>query len=1178
MNRSLKSTYALLVRLFLFGSWGYVFLTGTPTAAWAQGPEWQRDSLVGESGDTLFLSQSFIVPFSDTVYSPNGQRLGTNQYQLTYSNGELIILDSSLSYQSWIIHYRFFGRFPKRELSLRKFRIVQDTARQPDQVDVIYETEEEDQQSLFWKESGGIRKSGSLSRGITVGNNRSLSVNSGLRLQLEGDLGDGLKIVGAITDENIPIQPDGTTQQISDFDKVFIQLSKGPYAVTIGDHEINQKGTRFANFYRNVQGIQFAIDNDQTKAWVSGAVAKGKFHTNTLTAIEGNSGPYRLTGKNGERFFIVLAGSEKVYLNGKLMQRGENNDYVIDYNTAEIIFTPKHVITNITRIVVDFEYNDQHYNRSLLAAHVEHQMLDDKLKLQVSYGRDADNQNAPFEDPLEYNLIRDSLALLGDLQEEAVTSGIFELGYDNEQLRYEQRDTLINGQTYAYYVRSTDSVRAIYALEFTFVEAGNGFYDPLPGFNANVFQWVGPGPDGRPAGSYAPIRRWILPRLLQVVDAQVSYQLTDNLLLYSENAISSEDKNRLSRLGDEDNEDLASKSGIRWEQIQLSDSLQMDVDVSYQYIGKKYTNLDRVYQAEYDRKWNLDPNEIRSDERITAGNIQLRHLRGLELELEGGIRNTGPGRIAQRQVARIASRWPKALQGQLQWTRIVNQNDGEGRNSRWNRYEGDVFAPFKQFRSGMEIWIEDRQEIKAGNSFDGTFSFFDLKPYVRTIKTEKFQLDASFNYRYDKAFLDGRTREKSRAYTAYLQTKYRPSRILNLQQTSSYRVLNILDSAFTAQGLENSRTLNTQIRSTLAPKNRLVYANFVYDVSAEQLAQREIRYIQVPAGQGQYVWLDSLFNNDGIQDVEEFQIANNPLIADFIRISVPTRELVPSTRLTLSGKLSWNFKDVMEKSANPFKEIVRNIRLNTNLRMAQNKSRNTQLGSYLINIADPFADTSLLNANYHLRQDLAFFQNHPTGDIRFSYQDSKSKLFLTTGTELQGLQFWRSTQRLNLGNAKSLELETRLGNKFNQAEAFESRNYSIDFWQTNPKVNVQFSRKFRLSSGYEFISRQNTNPSGQIDAKVNIHKLVFDSKWNVKERNNLFTKLELVYMGQQGESEFSAEYELREGLEVGANALWQILATWYVLGNVEVSLTYDSRVSSQKRVVHTGRVQIRAFF
>ena len=42
-------------------------------------------------------------------------------------------------------------------------------------------------------------------------------------LRLSGKIGNGIEITAALTDNNIPLQPDGTTQQIQDFDKVFIQ-------------------------------------------------------------------------------------------------------------------------------------------------------------------------------------------------------------------------------------------------------------------------------------------------------------------------------------------------------------------------------------------------------------------------------------------------------------------------------------------------------------------------------------------------------------------------------------------------------------------------------------------------------------------------------------------------------------------------------------------------------------------------------------------------------------------------------------------------------------------------------------------------------------------------------------------------------------------------------------------
>jgi hypothetical protein len=41
-----------------------------------------------------------------------------------------------------------------------------------------------------------------------------------------------------------------------------------------------------------------------------------------------------------------VSGSERVYVNGTLLKRGENNDYTIDYNAGEIVFTPLFTITS----------------------------------------------------------------------------------------------------------------------------------------------------------------------------------------------------------------------------------------------------------------------------------------------------------------------------------------------------------------------------------------------------------------------------------------------------------------------------------------------------------------------------------------------------------------------------------------------------------------------------------------------------------------------------------------------------------------------------------------------------------------------------------------------------------------------------------------------------------------
>ena len=207
----------------------------------------------------------------------------------------------------------------------------------------VYTPSLKDKNALQFK---GLNKTGSISRGISVGNNQDLSVNSTLNLQLSGKLSPEIDISAAITDDNIPIQPDGNTQQLQDFDKVFIQLSDQKSKLIVGDFQITRPESYFMNFNKRLQGGSFSTTQSvvlipdakpaQVKAGLSVAVARGRFNRNNIQAVEGNQGPYRLRGANNEQFIIILSGSEKVYIDGRLLKRGQENEYVIDYNLSLI--------------------------------------------------------------------------------------------------------------------------------------------------------------------------------------------------------------------------------------------------------------------------------------------------------------------------------------------------------------------------------------------------------------------------------------------------------------------------------------------------------------------------------------------------------------------------------------------------------------------------------------------------------------------------------------------------------------------------------------------------------------------------------------------------------------------------------------------------------------------------
>ncbi|MEO0472490.1 MAG: hypothetical protein AAF206_22900, partial [Bacteroidota bacterium] len=111
-----------------------------------------------------------------------------------------------------------------------------------------------------------------------------------------------------------------------------------------------------------------------------------------------------------------------------------------------------------------------------------------------------------------------------------------------------------------------------------------------------------------------------------------------------------------------------------------------------------------------------------------------------------------------------------------------------------------------------------------------------------------------------------------------------------------------------------------------------------------------------------------------------------------------------------------------------------------------------------------------------------------------------------------------------------------------------------------------------------FNFRRNVNTEGEEDARVQIHKGTIETKWNIKDRNSINARLELAGLNQVGAPGFSAEYELREGLQPGFNTIWQVFFNWYLLSNVELNLTYDGRSAVETPMIHTGRIQVRAFF
>ena len=347
-------------RLLLFI---FCFITG---AAFSQLNQAQKTKLFITSNDTIYLDSLSLVPGSINVND------STLKYKIDYKRHAIIFEKGSARPDGLVISYKTFPYNLEKNYFHKDPSLITKDLSRPDNPFTISFNEPPNSNSLFMND--GLNKNGSISRGITFGNNQDVVVNSNLNLQVSGKLTPEIDMVMAATDNNIPFQADGTTAQLQEFDKVFIQLSNHNTKLIVGDYQLSRpSNSYFMNFYKRAQGAYVSNTyKDSTgkkaitfKTQVAGAVSKGKFARNIIIGTENNQGPYRLTGANNEPFIIVLSGTEKIYLDGRLLQRGQENDYIIDYNTAELTFTAKQIITKDKRITAEFQYAERNYGRSL---------------------------------------------------------------------------------------------------------------------------------------------------------------------------------------------------------------------------------------------------------------------------------------------------------------------------------------------------------------------------------------------------------------------------------------------------------------------------------------------------------------------------------------------------------------------------------------------------------------------------------------------------------------------------------------------------------------------------------------------------------------------------------------------------------------------------------------------
>lgn len=997
---------------------------------------------------------------------------------------------------------------------------------------------------------GDLNSKGSIVRGITFGNNQGQSVQSSMDLQITGKLSNDVSILASISDHNLPIQADGYTQTLEEFDKIFIQLNiKDRSILRAGHLDLQDTETYFGRYQRRSMGLQYqTIFGTDNKSFVdvSGGVARSEFHRIRFQGVEGNQGPYRLTGKNGEQFITIISVSEQVFIDGILMKRGENQDYIINYNTGEITFTSFRPIFSQNFITISYNYTHRNYTRFLLTGNLKHQR--EKARFGFSWFSENDNKNAP----LSLNLTKEDQQILADAGNNpnllyAPSGTVSE--YDVNKILYRK----ITGASGEHYEFSTDSEEILYQVAFTYFGPNSGDYQlKQTSNNGRIFEFVGIG-----MGEYRAVRKLPAPQKTQVFSASSEFDLK-NGRIGADVSLSNYDMNLFSSKDAKQNVGYAGR--IYGQKTFSKNNWTGTPQFEYQHINSQFYILDRINDVEFSRDFNLaqEFNNITQNRFIFSFNNLWKNRSFLNYRVN-------------------------YLDEKDNYTGIKNDLDFGWLKGKFNTYGKISYLDTKAIFQDTEFIrgaATSEYATPKGSWAVGAALEHNLKKF-----NETQQLDVtSFSWKevfIQKKIADSlRTRLMAKVYFRdndsvrnnslenmnHILGFMAESQLIKTEKTTLSAMLHYRKFFYQNQDLANGFNQDFVVGNILYHqqlfRNGMRLQAF-YELGNGQEAQREFQYIKVTDGQGVYKWTD--YNGDGIQQLDEFEIAEYVDLAQYIRIYTNTVNYLPSNKNKLQLALFVNPAVVFNSENRFLKRWNFNISLN---------SQNSFLKGDQVLVLNPFEK----NENQILKNQniLASAQFNPTdksgwnGNYRFISNDNLVNANFSNEERSQQSHF------LNLGywfnKDFRIDWENAVHQIENSSQLFNSRDYVLNNWETKPKATYKLSNALQaeLSSAL----RQKNRIDG--DEQLNTFDLTGSLQWDRKKTsvrgnfsfiNNDFTGNNFSIVGNQ----------MLDGLKPGKNQVWSLYIQQALNSFIQLNVNYEGR-NSDERTIHIGSMQVKASF
>lgn len=1098
--------------------------------------------------DSVSINSSFF-----SLKTKAGVLLDSTFYSVDFERGVLYLKKAVLS-DSLIIDYLRFPSFLTRTYKqLDTSIIVENTSN----LDKLFKLSQSNRANTFTP-FDGLTTSGSISRGLTIGNNQNSVLNSELDLQIVGKLSDKVSLRASIQDANIPLQENGYSQRLDEFDQIFIELESENWTIRAGDIDLENSNSYFAQFSKRVQGlgININLENAESKTnyFGAGALVRGQFASSRFIGQEGNQGPYKLQGQNGELYVLIVSGSEKVSVNGVTLERGENKDYIIDYNAGEIIFNPTFPITSEMRFVIDYQYSERNYSRFLAYGGASYE--NDKIQIKAAVYSENDLKNQPLQQNISSEQV-DILSQAGDEKSLMTAPSASSETYNENRILYKKE--IIGSMEVFVFSNNPDD--ELFSVVFSNVGQNQGNYivSSLNAINT-IYEYVPP-VGGIPQGRFEPIVQLIAPVKLQMISIQGNYKPNENTSIDFDIAGSKKDLNLFSEINDDDNNGFAGRLNMS-QNIIKSDSLwNLKVNVQGDIIDENFETIQRLYNTEFGRDWNLD--QPFGNQYLYISGLDFYHVKKGSLKYNFQHLNFSDNYTGNRHTILADLRLNKF---QIFSNSSFLKSNSVLSNSVFNRSFNRVVYNYNNGWTGSKISIENNELLDNTTNLLSPISqnFSSLEVFTGVGDSTKVFVEIGYKSRVNDSIRDNRLERVNRSNTYYINSKLVQNDNTNLLLYLNYRKLKYDGGQF-----EDEQSLNSRLLYNQKLFNQIITWNTLFETSSGTLPQQDFTYIAVEPGQGAYTWID--YNENGIQELEEFEIAQFQDQGTFIRVLLPNQIFIKTHRNRLSQTLTINPQQ-WATSENKNKEFWSHFYNQASYLIDRKIKREGD--NFNLNPFDSEAENQLgLQLNF--RNVLFFNRGKQHYTTSYTYLNNKSRNVLSFGFVENNLKSHQFNFLHKIKETWLISLQSNFDTNESVSENFASKNFNLDEVNFNPKLSYLLNDNMRFDIFYAYSNKENTIGNAEI-----LKQQKYGTSFTMSKNQKAAITGEFNYFSNdfEGNSNSPVGYQMMEGLQPGKNYTWSLLAQKKITKFLDLNLNYFGRKSETSKVIHTGTVQLKAYF